>query len=244
VALWLLAGFLSAVGVLILGQLLVRLSFLESTAHGSLRALGMRRRQLVAAGLGRAAAIGVGGGGVAVVLAFTHSPRPSLSAACDICCRTACPLRRSTRCLSCSTPISARQAGRDALASRVARAGPFIVLGAQTPAGLVNFGQLPNLPMLLGSGMALSGLALATIAHLLITRSGGAAAISPSCARSASPAARSAAPRRGRRARLPGWHLRSGSQPASSAAALPGGSSPAISASCLYWTSPSTSPLS
>ena len=59
------------------------------------------------------------------------------------------------------------QAGRDALASRVAHAGPFIVLGAQTPADLVNFGQLQNLPMLLG--IALSGLALATIAHLLIT---------------------------------------------------------------------------
>jgi putative ABC transport system permease protein len=59
------------------------------------------------------------------------------------------------------------QDGRDALASRVARAGPFIVQEPPTPAALVNFGRVRNLPMLLG--IALGSLALITITHLLIT---------------------------------------------------------------------------
>jgi ABC-type lipoprotein release transport system permease subunit len=53
------------------------------------------------------------------------------------------------------------------LASRVARAGPFQAQGPPTPTDLVDFGRVRNLPMLLG--IALGGLALATIAHLLIT---------------------------------------------------------------------------
>jgi hypothetical protein len=53
------------------------------------------------------------------------------------------------------------------LTSRVARAGPFAVRGPATPTDLVNFGRVRNLPMLLG--IALCGLALVTIAHLLIT---------------------------------------------------------------------------
>jgi hypothetical protein len=53
------------------------------------------------------------------------------------------------------------------LTSRVTRAGPFAVQGPPTPTDLVNFGRVRNLPMLLG--IALSGLALLTIAHLLIT---------------------------------------------------------------------------
>jgi putative ABC transport system permease protein len=53
------------------------------------------------------------------------------------------------------------------LTSKVARAGPFAVQGPATPTDLVNFGRVRNLPMLLG--IALSGLALLTIAHLLIT---------------------------------------------------------------------------
>ena len=40
-------------------------------------------------------------------------------------------------------------------------------VSAATPTGLVDFGRVRNLPMLLG--IALSGLALATIAHLLVT---------------------------------------------------------------------------
>jgi putative ABC transport system permease protein len=53
------------------------------------------------------------------------------------------------------------------LASRVAQAGPFIVQGPAVPTDLVNFGRVQNLPILLGVG--LGGLALATIAHLLVT---------------------------------------------------------------------------
>ena len=74
VALWLLAGFLGVIGVLALGQVLVRLSFVESSDCAALRALGMSRRQLMAVGVGRAAAIGTAAGGVAVALAFALSP--------------------------------------------------------------------------------------------------------------------------------------------------------------------------
>lgn len=74
VALWLLAGFLGVIGVLVLGQVLVRLSFVEGSDCAALRALGMSRRQLVAVGVGRAAAIGAVAGGVAVALAFALSP--------------------------------------------------------------------------------------------------------------------------------------------------------------------------
>jgi hypothetical protein len=59
-SLWLLAGLLAIIGVLVLGQLLARLSYLEGTEYPALRALGMSRRQLVAAGVARAALIGAG----------------------------------------------------------------------------------------------------------------------------------------------------------------------------------------
>lgn len=74
VALWLLAGFLGVIGVLVLGQMLVRLSFVEASDCVALRALGMSRRQLMAVGIGRAVAIGAAAGGVAVALAFALSP--------------------------------------------------------------------------------------------------------------------------------------------------------------------------
>jgi hypothetical protein len=74
VALWLLAALLAAVGLLIAGQLLARLAATEARAHGSLRALGMTRQQLLAAGLGRAAVIGAEAGAVAVVIAVALSP--------------------------------------------------------------------------------------------------------------------------------------------------------------------------
>jgi FtsX-like permease family len=74
VALWLLAGFLAVIGVLVLGQVLVRLSFVEAGDCAALRALGMNRRQLMAVGVGRAAAIGAVAGGVAVALAVALSP--------------------------------------------------------------------------------------------------------------------------------------------------------------------------
>src|SRR5690348_14154395 len=74
VALWLLAGLFGVIGLLIVGQLLARLSFLEATGYGTLRALGMSRGQLMTAGLGRAAAIGAGGGVIAAVLGVALSP--------------------------------------------------------------------------------------------------------------------------------------------------------------------------
>src|SRR4029077_6649025 len=69
-----LAGLFGVIGLLIVGQLLARLSFLEATGYGTLRALGMSRAQLMTAGLGRAAAIGAAGGLIAAVLGVALSP--------------------------------------------------------------------------------------------------------------------------------------------------------------------------
>jgi ABC-type antimicrobial peptide transport system permease subunit len=74
VALWLLAALFGVIGLLIVGQLLARLTFLEATEYGTLRALGMSRRQLMTACLGRAAAIGAAGGIIAAVLGVALSP--------------------------------------------------------------------------------------------------------------------------------------------------------------------------
>jgi ABC-type antimicrobial peptide transport system permease subunit len=74
VALWLLAALFAVIGLLIVGQLLARLSFLEATEYGTLRALGMSRGQLMTACLGRAAAIGAAGGIVGGVLGVALSP--------------------------------------------------------------------------------------------------------------------------------------------------------------------------
>ena len=74
VALWLLAALFGVIGLLIVGQLLARLSFLEATEYGTLRALGMSRGQLMTACLGRAAAIGGAGGVIAAVLGVALSP--------------------------------------------------------------------------------------------------------------------------------------------------------------------------
>ena len=74
VALWLLAALFGVIGLLIVGQLLARLSFLEATGYGTLRALGMSRGQLMTACLGRAAAIGAAGGVIAAVLGVALSP--------------------------------------------------------------------------------------------------------------------------------------------------------------------------
>src|SRR6266496_2062613 len=73
-AMWLLAGLLALIGVLITVQLLARLSFIESMDNATMRALGMGRGQLLAAGLDRAAAIGACGAAIAVTLAVAASP--------------------------------------------------------------------------------------------------------------------------------------------------------------------------
>jgi putative ABC transport system permease protein len=59
------------------------------------------------------------------------------------------------------------QAGRQALATRLARLGSFTVDGPATPTDLLNFGQVQDLPQVLGTGLA--AVALLTIAHLLMT---------------------------------------------------------------------------
>jgi hypothetical protein len=59
------------------------------------------------------------------------------------------------------------QAGREDLAARLARVGSFTVDGPATPTDLLNFGQVRDLPQVLGIGLA--AVALLTIAHLLIT---------------------------------------------------------------------------
>jgi hypothetical protein len=74
VALWLLAALFGVIGLLIVGQLLARLSFLEATGYGTLRALGMSRAQLMTACLVRAAAIGAVGGVIAALLGVALSP--------------------------------------------------------------------------------------------------------------------------------------------------------------------------
>jgi hypothetical protein len=53
------------------------------------------------------------------------------------------------------------------LAAQADQAGPFGVEGPSTPADLINFGQIQDLPLLLG--LALGALALMTLGHLLLT---------------------------------------------------------------------------
>jgi ABC-type lipoprotein release transport system permease subunit len=73
VALWLLAALFGVIGLLIVGQLLARLSFLEAAEYGTLRALGIRRAQLMTGCLGRAVAIGAAGGLIGAVLGVALS---------------------------------------------------------------------------------------------------------------------------------------------------------------------------
>lgn len=74
VALWLVAALLSVVGVLVISQLLARLSYLESTDYPALRAVGTSRRQLLAAALGRTLVIGGAGAVLATLVAIALSP--------------------------------------------------------------------------------------------------------------------------------------------------------------------------
>jgi FtsX-like permease family len=73
-ALWLLAALLAAIGLLIVGQLLARLTVLEASGYGALRAIGMNQRQLLTVGLCRAALIGAAAAGSALILAVALSP--------------------------------------------------------------------------------------------------------------------------------------------------------------------------
>ena len=74
VALWLVAALLAVISVLVLGQLLARMSFLDSVEYRTLRALGLSRRTLLAIGLLRAAAIGAAGAVAGTLTALAISP--------------------------------------------------------------------------------------------------------------------------------------------------------------------------
>jgi ABC-type lipoprotein release transport system permease subunit len=74
VALWLLAGALLVVAVLILGQLLARQIALDATDYPVLYALGMTQRQLTTLAIARCTAIGAAGAILAVIVAIALSP--------------------------------------------------------------------------------------------------------------------------------------------------------------------------
>jgi ABC-type lipoprotein release transport system permease subunit len=74
VALWILAGILALVTVLVIGQTIARQTFLESSDHPVLLALGLTRRRLFALGILRAALIGALGAATAILIAALASP--------------------------------------------------------------------------------------------------------------------------------------------------------------------------
>lgn len=73
-ALWILAGILGVVTVLVLGQTIARQTFLESSDHPVLRALGLSQGRLFTLGMIRAALIGLTGSALAVLVAAAASP--------------------------------------------------------------------------------------------------------------------------------------------------------------------------
>ena len=73
-ALWLLAGLLMVVAVLVLGQLLARQIALDAVDYPVLHALGMTRRQLAVLAVLRCTAIGAAGAVLAAILAIALSP--------------------------------------------------------------------------------------------------------------------------------------------------------------------------
>ena len=74
VALWLVAGLLAMISLLVLWQLLARMSFLDSVEYRTLRTLGISRHTLLAIGLLRAATIGVAGAAAGALAALAVSP--------------------------------------------------------------------------------------------------------------------------------------------------------------------------
>ncbi len=74
VALRVVAALLALIGLLVTGQLIARLTFLESGDYRTAQSLGMTRRQLVVAAIARAVLIGIVAGLVAIILAVTLSP--------------------------------------------------------------------------------------------------------------------------------------------------------------------------
>ncbi len=74
VALWALAALFALAGVLVVAQLLIRQTYLESGEYPTLAALGMSQGQRWAVGMARAAAIALTGGTLAVIIAVALSP--------------------------------------------------------------------------------------------------------------------------------------------------------------------------
>ena len=74
VALWLVAALLAVISVLVLGQLLARMSFLDSVEYDTLRALGLSRRTLLVIGLARAGLVGLAGAVAGTLAALAVSP--------------------------------------------------------------------------------------------------------------------------------------------------------------------------
>ncbi|MGZ4120984.1 MAG: FtsX-like permease family protein, partial [Actinomycetota bacterium] len=74
VALWIVGALVALIGLMVLSQLLARQAVLDATENPTLLALGMTRTQVWLTGMGRAAAIGVAGAGLGVVLAVALSP--------------------------------------------------------------------------------------------------------------------------------------------------------------------------
>ena len=74
VALWIFAALAALAGVFLFAQALARLVFVEGLENPTLRALGMRRSELLGVALLRVGIIGLGAAAVAVVVAIAASP--------------------------------------------------------------------------------------------------------------------------------------------------------------------------
>ena len=74
VALWLLAAMLAVTGLLVISQLVARLTVHEATSDPALRAIGVTQCQSIVIALGRAALIGAAAAGLGLVLALLLSP--------------------------------------------------------------------------------------------------------------------------------------------------------------------------
>jgi ABC-type lipoprotein release transport system permease subunit len=125
-ALWLLAGLLMVVAVLVLGQLLARQIALDATDYPVLRSLGMTRRQLLGLAVARCAVIGAAGAALAVGVAIALSPLTPIGLA-----RTAEPAPG----LACDTlALLIAAAGTTVLAAAVALWPAWRAAQAASPA--------------------------------------------------------------------------------------------------------------
>ncbi|TMK83251.1 MAG: hypothetical protein E6G46_03825, partial [Actinobacteria bacterium] len=74
IALWLLALLAGLTSLLVIGQAIIRQSFIEADDHPALRSLGMTSGQVLATGLARLFLVGVAASIVAVAIAVAFSP--------------------------------------------------------------------------------------------------------------------------------------------------------------------------